>query len=956
MKRTIFYLTFTFVVSQFFCVCLEAGPTTGEEAAMVVRGWLRADPRPFGAEMGRDVAIVEAFTNQMGDILYYIVSLDPSGFVIVPSDDRVEPIMGFSQSGTYHPSPDNPLAALVANDIKRRLFAAVVSEQLALIEDSANGDVTAATGAQETENQLKWRRLIELATAVPAEMWLASITTDQIDDLRVAPLLKTRWDQTTCWTQETDEKGTHTVDSGAACYNFYTPPSDPGDPCDYLVPAEYSGVRGTYGDPNNYPSGCVATSMAQVMRYHQWPQEGIGKQEFDIQVKYGEQWQPEKAWTRGGDGQGGPYDWPNMLGLPECDDPRQLKAIGALCYDAGISIGMEYSPDGSGPPDALQVSTALTQTFSYRNAIAAVKAEDGKAVEIGATLTQMINPNLDAGMPVILGIEGQQGGHSVICDGYGFDSSAIYYHLNMGWASYPQECATIWYQLIPPDIAYYCTWCECAQDDPNCQCPNCWYQSETDWSYDTVVTCIYNIFPENSGEIISGRVLDSMGNPVAGVPVFAESTDDPNDLLSDQTDPNGIFAFTGCQSQTEYTVSADLADANYPILKVRTGTSMNRNANVGNVADLELRASMLYVPDDFPTIQGAIDVSGDGQVIIVRAGTYTGEGNRDIDFKGKAIALFGEGGPGACIIDCQASGDERHRAFYFHTRETSASVVGGFTVVNGYQDKGGAVNCSHDSDPTIRNCMFRDNFAVSKGGAFYNYDSDPTITACTFTSNSAGLPGANTGDGGAISNVGSSPAIFSSLFTANTAQNSGGAIYNESFRKTVGCTPSEIGCTLQCHRICCSWQPGPNGIWVCTGMCDICSWTRSSSQSSRPRLKNCTFVANTSPNGAALDMISGWMTLENCIVWDNLPEQLTTRVGLSASYSNVQGGRVGDGNIDADPLFVDPANGDYRLQENSPCVNAGNPDSLMETFEFETDRDGNPRIAGDRVDMGAYEF
>lgn len=98
------------------------------------------------------------------------------------------------------------------------------------------------------------------------------------------------------------------------------------------------------------------------------------------------------------------------------------------------------------------------------------------------------------------------------------------------------------------------------------------------------------------------------------------------------------------------------------------------------------------------------------------------------------------------------------------------------------------------------------------------------------------------------------------------------------------------------------------------------------------------------------------MTLENCIVWDNLPEQLTTRVGLSASYSNVQGGRVGDGNIDADPLFVDPANGDYRLQENSPCVNAGNPDSLMETFEFETDRDGNPRIAGDRVDMGAYEF
>ena len=774
MKHSIAYLMSLFFASQFLCMSLEARPATPEEAAIVVRGWLRADPRPFGAEMGRDVAVVEAFTTQMGDVLYYIVSLDPSGFVIVPSDDRVEPIMGFAQSGTYDPSPYNPLAAMVTNDVKRRIVAAVLSEQIAMIEDSTNGIVTATGDGQRTESQLKWRRLTELGIALRAEMLLASITTDQIDDLRVAPLLNTRWDQTTCWTERTDSKGTHMADSRAACYNFYTPPSDADDPCDYLVPAEYSGVSGTYGDPDNYPSGCVATSMAQLMRYYQWPQEGVGKQEFDIRVRYGEQWQAEKAWTRGGDGHGGPYDWANMFALPECGDANQLKAIGALCYDAGISIGMEYSPDGSGPPDALQVSTALTRTFNYSNAIAAVKAEDGKAVEIGAALTQMINPNLDAGRPVILGIEGQDGGHSVVCDGYGFDSSAIYYHLNMGGSSYPSDCAAIWYQLIPPDISYNCEWCQCAEDDPNCQCPSCWLKVRSDWSYDTIVTCIYNIFPENSGEIVSGRVLDSMGNPVPGVTVSAQSVDDPNDLLADQTDPNGIFAFIGCRSETEYSVSADLADANYPILKVRTGTSMNRTANVGNVCDLELRASKLYVPDDFSTIQEALNKSGDGQIIVVRAGTYAGEGNRDLDFKGKAISLVSEGGPDACIIDCQASSDERHRAFYFHTRETSASVVDGFTVINGYHDKGGAVNCSYDSDPTIRNCVFRDNFAVSKGGAFYNYDSNPTIACCTFIANSAGVPDANTGDGGAIFNSGSSPTITSSLFAGNHAQGVGG--------------------------------------------------------------------------------------------------------------------------------------------------------------------------------------
>jgi hypothetical protein len=62
----------------------------------------------------------------------------------------------------------------------------------------------------------------------------------------------------------------------------------------------------------------------------------------------------------------------------------------------------------------------------------------------------------------------------------------------------------------------------------------------------------------------------------------------------------------------------------------------------------------------------------------------------------------------------------------------------------------------------------------------------------------------------------------------------------------------------------------------------------------------------------------------------------------------------GVGNVTEDPLFVDPLNGDFSLQPASPCINAGNNDSLTTTNT--TDLDGNPRISGVAVDVGAYEF
>jgi hypothetical protein len=113
---------------------------------------------------------------------------------------------------------------------------------------------------------------------------------------------------------------------------------------------------------------------------------------------------------------------------------------------------------------------------------------------------------------------------------------------------------------------------------------------------------------------------------------------------------------------------------------------------------------------DYLTIQQGIDAAQDGDEVVVCDGTYTGAGNKNLDFHGKAITVRSAGGPESCIIDCQGDG----RGFCFLSGETSASVVDGFTVQNGWvsgeYSSGGAILCG-SSSPTIANCALIHNTA-----------------------------------------------------------------------------------------------------------------------------------------------------------------------------------------------------------------------------------------------------
>ncbi|NQT21319.1 MAG: hypothetical protein HQ592_16555 [Planctomycetes bacterium] len=153
-----------------------------------------------------------------------------------------------------------------------------------------------------------------------------------------------------------------------------------------------------------------------------------------------------------------------------------------------------------------------------------------------------------------------------------------------------------------------------------------------------------------------------------------------------------------------------------------------------------LAESVWYVDDDdaadFKTIQAALDAASAGDTIIVRDGVYTGDGNRDIDFAGKAVHLRSENGPESCIIDVQGTEAEPHRGFHFRSGEDERSVVAAFTIRGGFADEGGAIKCEGGS-PMIANNVIIANYATIRGGGISCNGSRPKITNNTIVGNRA---------------------------------------------------------------------------------------------------------------------------------------------------------------------------------------------------------------------------
>ncbi|KPK76061.1 MAG: hypothetical protein AMJ79_08430 [Phycisphaerae bacterium SM23_30] len=200
---------------------------------------------------------------------------------------------------------------------------------------------------------------------------------------------------------------------------------------------------------------------------------------------------------------------------------------------------------------------------------------------------------------------------------------------------------------------------------------------------------------------------------------------------------------------------------------------------------LYVQSMEVHVPHQFDTIQEAIDYTAEGGKVVISDGIYSGEGNRDIDFRGKAITVKSEKGPEHCIIDCQGTEDNPHRGFIFHNEGDPNAIISrldGFTITNGYgpqeyleypyqlKNAGGAIYCENSS-PIISNCIIKYNKAFYGGGILCNGRGDVIILDCTFENNEA----LDVGRGGGICCYNSrGTKIINCALQGNTAHEGGG--------------------------------------------------------------------------------------------------------------------------------------------------------------------------------------
>jgi hypothetical protein len=382
--------------------------------------------------------------------------------------------------------------------------------------------------------------------------------------------------------------------------------------------------------------------------------------------------------------------------------------------------------------------------------------------------------------------------------------------------------------------------------------------------------------------------------------------------------------------------------------------------------------------EQYETIQQAIDDANDGNVIVVTVGTHRGAGNRDVDFHGKAIILQSSDPDNfdvadATIIDCNGSDSAPHRGFHFHSGEDANSVLAGLTITNGggvYD--GGAIRCLNSS-PTIRNCIITNNFSTGRGAVYCGNSSNPAISNCTITNNVA-----TAGYGAGICCWDySSPTILNCIITGNAAQSygrHGGGVYchNHSNAVVANCFVSGNSAAHRGGGLAAYWSTPTFVNCTVVGNSALEGGGISSFRESNPIVSNCIVLGNRAPEGPQLALIN---TLR---VWGvSIPTQMTVL------FSDVQGGRSaacvdkacilqwGQGNIDADPNFVEPgcwddANtpaepnddffvvGDFHITPGSVCVDAGDNDSLPPALD--ADLDGEERIFAGIVDMGADEL
>ena len=538
MKLSLFSKNLLSAIIVFLYTCgisMCFGTSVSEhDALLVASNWLKYSKGiPFTAKNNKHlkIASIKSYTNDQDKVIYYELKLLPKGYIIISGDDVYEPILAFSSVSNYSKE----------NNILDSIFS----------HSARNSSIKALNQSFNTSKNAKWDKYKNYTISETLDLGMAETTINQI---RIKPFVLSEWNQMS--------------EFGKACYNWYTPSST---------------TEWVPGNASNYPCGCAVTAAAQVIRYYQHPKTAIGPIEYEVTVDD----VPTMRNILGGDEKGGAYQWRTMILKPYENTPEiQRKAIGALIHDVAISSNVHFSAADS-ETFLSKIHQALLSTFKFQNAIFTIATNSNQLTDDFERFQKIVNPNIDAKCPVIFALSGTAG-HTVVCDGYGYNDSTPFYHINMGWGGY----ADGWYNL--PEIIS---------------------GSNT---FDRLFSCIYNIFPEKTGEIISGRLLNSKNLPLQGIKISARIEN--GETFYTYSETNGIFAFKNVPSNATITLKC----GNFDGPTIHTGESGKPGTSedeVGNVWDIKFNIDKVYnISGSFNGARRSgitVEITGDANITIL---------------------------------------------------------------------------------------------------------------------------------------------------------------------------------------------------------------------------------------------------------------------------------------------------------------------------------------------------
>jgi len=396
-----------------------------------------------------------------------------------------------------------------------------------------------------------------------------------------------------------------------------------------------------------------------------------------------------------------------------------------------------------------------------------------------------------------------------------------------------------------------------------------------------------------------------------------------------------------------------------------------------------LGAAVIHVPADQPSIQAGMDAAGSGDTVLVADGTWSGPGNRNLDFGGKAITVVSAGGSGSCIIDCGGGHDN---GFVLDSNEGRNSVISGFTVRNGFR----GIYCPGSSPAIVGNVItgfetgvqiYQDSPLIT--GNTISYCSSSGVSGFFYTTGGSGRPviTGNTISGNSENGI-SFYSDYGSPFVeivANVIEGNGGSGIDAGGHITLTVTGNtisgnggggihlsggEASGTVEDNVITGNSAEFGGGVSLYGGVLRNNLILNNHASDSgggiyapfgSPTITNCTVVGNSAgTRGGGLDSRHVYgLFVASCIFRENQAPAAAEiyagpghqQVEIRVRYSNISGGvdgivlepgwgqvHLGPGLIDADPLFVSGPNGDHYLSQvaagqdaESPSVDTGDP-------------------------------